>query len=275
MNRRAAVVACAIALLTGCAPEPGPTAGGERIRVLQLNLCNSGIAACHTGRATGEAAAAIRAAAPDVVTVNEACSGDLAPLRRALAATVPGAAGDAVVGAAFRAARDATTGEDYRCRNGERYGNAVLTRSPAVAAGDGVLPAQDPADPEQRTWLCLDTVSGRPLVACTSHLAYTDREVTLAQCRHLVGAVAADRDRRADGPVLVSGDLNLAAGDELDPCLPAGWTATGDGGRQHVLTGPGVAVDAVRLVDLRGATDHPGLLVEVVIPGPGRPGPPG
>jgi hypothetical protein len=35
----------------------------------------------------------------------------------------------------------------------------------------------------------------------------------------------------------------------------------GDGGQQHVIGTPGFAVSDVRSVDLRGSTDHPGLLV--------------
>ena len=74
LRRWAAVVCC----LAGCAAglvgsdaaprnlvnEVGLTPGairaerldGAPVRVLQLNLCNSGIAACYTGRSTAEAA---------------------------------------------------------------------------------------------------------------------------------------------------------------------------------------------------------------------------
>ena len=53
-------------------------------RVLQMNLCDSGIAGCYTGRSVAEATALIRAEKPDVVTVNEICRDDIAALSRAL-----------------------------------------------------------------------------------------------------------------------------------------------------------------------------------------------
>ena len=71
-----AVVGCLVTCLAGCTatvqgpnaaePAPGPSAPVAAVpvpsvRVLQLNLCNSGIAGCFTGRSTAVAAAAIRA----------------------------------------------------------------------------------------------------------------------------------------------------------------------------------------------------------------------
>jgi hypothetical protein len=63
-------------------------------------------------------------------------------------------------------------------------------------------------------------------------------------------------------PVVLGADLNLGPDDpELDSCLPAGHTRVDDGGPQYVVATPGLAVTDHRLVDLRGSTDHPGLLV--------------
>lgn len=226
------------------------------VRLLQLNLCSSGIAACYTGRSTAEAAAVLRAEAPDLVTLNEVCGDDVEVLERALAEALPGAA----VTSAFQPARDATTGEPYRCRNGEQYGNGLLSRW-AATAESGIHPAQDPADPEQRSWLCLD-VASPALSACTTHLAYTRRDVAVAQCRYLFDEVVAPRRERA--PVVVGGDLNLGPADapDLRSCFPAGSTAVDDGGGpQVVVAAPGLAVAGSGTIDLRGATDHPGLLV--------------
>lgn len=234
------------------APAPVPPA----VRLLQLNLCSSGIAACYTGRSTDEAAAVLRAEAPDLVTLNEVCGDDVEVLERALAEAAPGAA----VTSAFQPARDATTGEPYRCRNGEQYGNGLLSRWAATAEG-GIHPAQDAADPEQRSWLCLD-VASPALSACTTHLAYTRRDVAVAQCRYLFDEVVAPRRERA--PVVVGGDLNLGPADDPDlrSCFPAGSTAVDDGGGpQVVVAAPGLAVAGSGTIDLRGATDHPGLLV--------------
>lgn len=265
---RAAPLVLLVAGLSACAttaavapPAPALAPGAvpatvvppDAVRVLQLNLCSSGIAGCFTGRATAEAAALLRAEAPDLVTLNEVCADDVEVLDRALAEGVPGGG----VTSAFQPARDATTGEPYRCRNGEQYGIGLVSRWPATADG-GIHPAQDAADPEQRVWLCLDPAAPLPAV-CTSHLAYTRRDVAQAQCRHLFGEVVAAR--RA--PVVVGGDLNLGAADgpDLRSCLPVGSGAVDDGGPQVVAVTPGLAVADVQTLDLRGATDHPALLV--------------
>src|SRR4051812_5360187 len=90
---RAALVGLAIGVVTGCtaaattsttakpysmglSPDAPTAAAGvppAPVRLLQLNLCNSGIAACYTGRSVAEAATVIRAEAPDLVTLNEIC----------------------------------------------------------------------------------------------------------------------------------------------------------------------------------------------------------
>ena len=130
-------------------PGPSTPAGGvpaAPVRVLQLNLCSSGIAACYTGRSTAEAAAVIRAETPDLVTLNEVCQDDVSTLQRALADVVPGGA----VVSAFQAARDGRTGDAYRCRNGQQYGIGLVSRWPSVpgsSAGGGIYPTQDSGRP--------------------------------------------------------------------------------------------------------------------------------
>ena len=283
---RAAVVGCLVACLVGCTamttgsnavgPPPGPPhpAGVHTglVRVLQLNLCSSGIAGCYTGRSTAEAAAVIRAEAPDLVTLNEVCQDDVATLERALADVVPGG----VVASAFRAARDGRTGEAYRCRNGQQYGIGLVSRWPLVpgsSAGGGIYPAQDRDDPEERAWLCLDVAATPAVAVCTTHLAYTKREVTIAQCRYLFGTVIAGlRARDGAASLVLGGDLNLGSGDSADlrSCLPAGSATADDGGQQHVVVTPEFVVDSARTIDLRGATDHPALLVTLAPQRAGR-----
>jgi Endonuclease/Exonuclease/phosphatase family len=272
-----AVVGCLVAGLVGCtttatganragAPPPPPTpAGGvpaTPVRVLQLNLCGSGIAACYTGRSTAAAAAVIRAETPDLVTLNEVCQDDVSTLQRALAEVVPG--GAAV--SAFQAARDRRTGDAYRCRNGQQYGIGVVSRWPSVpgsSAGAGIYPTQDRDDPEQRAWLCLDVAATPAVAVCTTHLAYTKREVAAAQCRYLFGTVIAQLRARDRAPLVLGGDLNLGSGDspDLKACLPPGSALVDDGGEQHVVATPEFIVDSSQTIDLRGTTDHPGLLV--------------
>lgn len=283
---RAVVVGCLIAAVTACAPATGsstpapnavPTTAGSSVasasaaaarepapvRVLQLNLCSSGIAGCFTGRSTERAAAVLRAEAPDLVTLNEACQDDVADLERALADAVP----DGRVTSAFQPARDGRTGEPYRCRNGRQYGIGLLSRWPSVPGADpngGIYPAQDRDDPEERAWLCVDAAADPPVAVCTTHLAYTKREVAGAQCRYLFDTVIAEiRARDGAVPVVLGGDLNLGSGDDPDlkACLPPGSALVDDGGQQHVIATPEYAVADHRTIDLRGTTDHPGLLV--------------
>jgi endonuclease/exonuclease/phosphatase (EEP) superfamily protein YafD len=273
-----AVVGGLVALLVGCTTMPtgsgaaGPTQApptraadtpAAPVRVLQLNLCNSGIASCYTGRSAAQAAAVIRAEAPDLVTLNEICQDDVAALRQALADAVPGAA----VVSAFQPARNARTQDAYQCRNGRQYGIGVLSRWPSVpgpSATRGIYPAQDPEDPEQRAWLCLDVAATPAVAVCTTHLAYTERQIAVAQCRYLFGTVIADmRTKDETAPVVLGGDLNLGSGDSADlrSCLPPGAVLVDDGGQQHVVATPGFVVSDLRTIDLHGATDHPGLLV--------------
>jgi endonuclease/exonuclease/phosphatase family metal-dependent hydrolase len=243
-------------------PAPEPPAP---VRVLQLNLCSSGIAGCFTGRgrSTERAAAVIRAEKPDLVTLNEACQDDVTALEQALADAAP----DAAVVSAFQPARDGRTGEPYRCRNGRQYGIGLLSRWPSVpgsAVNGGIYPAQDQEDPEERAWLCLDAASDPPVAVCTTHLAYTKREVAGAQCRYLFDTVIAEiRARDGAAPVVLGGDLNLGSGDDPDlkACLPPNSALVDDGGQQHVIATPEYVVDAHETIDLGDTTDHPGLLV--------------
>jgi len=273
-----------VVVVAGCAPSPraipGPTAAGSTavvapapalapaapLRVLQLNLCSSGIAGCYTGRSTDQAATVIRAEAPDLVTLNEVCQDDVADLERVLAAAVP----DATVVSAFQPARNGRTGEPYRCRNGRQYGIGLLSRWPSVpgsTAGGGIYPAQDRDDPEERAWLCLDAAATPPVAVCTTHLAYTKREVAGAQCRYLFETVIGGiRARDGTAPVVLGADLNLGNGDDPDltACLPPGSALVDDGGQQHVVATPEYVVADHRTVDLRDTTDHPGLLVTLI-----------
>jgi endonuclease/exonuclease/phosphatase family metal-dependent hydrolase len=239
---------------------------GPPVRLLQMNLCNSGIAGCFTGRAVTEGAALIRAEVPDVVTLNEVCRGDVAELERALDEATSGgtASGE------FQPARDRRTGMPYACRDGTDFGNAVLSRTSSRLASSGVHPVQDPDDPEERSWLCLDVPaelrenSGPVLTVCTTHPAYTDPDVALAQCRHTVDSVADDLKARPEArPVVVAGDLNLAPGPDLASCLPTDAAVVADdGGTQHVVLRTPADVDT-RTVDLNGSTDHPALVATV------------
>ncbi|MBQ1049080.1 endonuclease/exonuclease/phosphatase family protein [Micromonospora sp. C51] len=264
-----ALVSVAV-LLAGCSVV-APVAPAP-LRVLQLNLCNSGMATgCYTGRSVARAAEVIRAEAPDIVTLNEICSGDVDTLERVMTEVH-----DGTVVAAFQPARNGRTGEPYRCVNGQQYGVGVLTHI-AAPAGDhevhaGIYPAQDPADPEQRAWLC---VEARTLFfACTTHLAYTSSTLALAQCAHLVGT--AIPQLHADGryrPTVVSGDLNLRQGGTPDvrSCVPEDYRHRHDGGVQQFMATADLRIEATRSVSMERTTDHAAFLVTLTLPGQGDP----
>ncbi|MGC5051462.1 endonuclease/exonuclease/phosphatase family protein [Micromonospora sp. DT48] len=259
------------ALLTDCSTVETATAQ-TRMRVLQLNLCNSGMATgCYTGRAVARAAEVIRAETPDVVTLNEICADDVDALERVMTQVH-----DGTVVAAFQPARNGRTGEPYRCLNGQQYGVGVLTHIPG-SGGDhevhaGIYPAQDPADPEQRAWLCVEA-SGL-FFACTTHLAYTSSTLALAQCAHLVGT--AIPRLHADGryrPTVVSGDLNLRHGGTPDvrSCVPADYHHRHDGGVQQFMATADLRIDVTRPVSMERTTDHAAFLVRLTLPGQGDP----
>lgn len=253
----------AVGCLLGLAGSlTGHPPAGEVLRrpfaVLQLNLCNSGMAGCFTGgRAVTRAADLIRQDRPDVVTLVEVCRADVAALDRAMR----GLRRDGTVVSTFRATGDRPADGPTRCTNGDEFGVGVVARVPAPyrghRVGSGVYARQDPTDPEIRVWTCLD-VPGQ-FRACVTHLAAIGGGIPLDQCRELVAAAF-------DGsplPVVVGGDFNLVPRGRADirDCVPAGAARVDDGGVQNVVTGPGFAVTGQRLLDVRGTTDHVGLLV--------------
>ena len=67
--------------------------------------------------------------------------------------------------------------------------------------------------------------------------------------------------------MVLGGDLNLGSGDSADlrSCLPAASALVDDGGVQHVVATPEFVVSDSERIDLRGTTDHPGLLVTLTL----------
>jgi hypothetical protein len=255
--RLAAAVCLSAGTLAGSV-SPGQVA--PPIRVLQINLCGSGIAACHSDRSVPTAADLIGAVRPDVVTLNEVCQDHVTALGRALDAARGGS-----VGWAFQAAWDRRTGAAFRCRDGQPYGIGVIVHSsrpwPSAARFGGLYPMQDARDPEERAWLCLDAGD---YLSCTTHLAYLDPAVALAQCGHLFGTVIPSvRSRSASAPTVIGADLNLRWGSVPDgrPCVPSGYRRVGDEAVQHVVASTEFTIRATRLLDLAATTDHSGLLV--------------
>ncbi|MEV4123143.1 endonuclease/exonuclease/phosphatase family protein [Micromonospora sp. NPDC049645] len=268
--RRTLAIGCLLAAgalpATPTVTAPTEGAGTTTLRMLQMNLCNSGRAGCYTGRAMARAVEVISIEAPDLVTLNEICADDLPVLRGAFATVHPGRR----VVAAFQAAGDRPSGNDTRCRNGERFGVGVLTQAPTSGSPHtvyrGIHPTQDLADPEERAWLCVDV--DEALLACTTHLSATGDRVALTQCDQLLDTILPTISRTAgDRPVVLGGDLNLLAGHDPDvrSCTPPGHQRIGDGRLQHVMATTGITLCCRRLVPMHGVTDHAGLLTTLTV----------
>jgi len=245
---------------------------GTAFVALQLNLCNSGEAACYArynnGRSVAEAAAVIADRRPDVVTLNEVCRSDVTDgLHPALARNFPG---ERTFAEFLPAGDPANGGRPYRCRNGEEYGIGVIGRVPAATANvpirvfKGRYPQQDPGSGELRVWLCVAAPAS--YAACTTHLAATSAPLAMRQCRHLLN-VEVPAMRAAIGarvPVVVAGDLNLRYGGSPNAqgCVPRGWFRRGDGHVQHFMATGNLTIGSGTRVDLRH-TDHRGWQVAV------------
>jgi hypothetical protein len=227
------------------------TPAATAVTVLQLNICHSGVADCYTGAepVLAKAESVIASTRPQVVSVNEACEGDVPRLRAATGPSV----------AAFVAAEH-RDGTPVTCTNGERYGNILLVVD-ALAGGPaetGRYAAQDDGN-EMRVWACLPAGS---VSACTTHLSARSGTVALAQCRELMARAAG---YAAAGPVV--GGRAQHQPDQGGPAAHAGnrdgFYRKGDGEVQHVFATTSLTFVDGRTIDMDGTTDHPGWLVSL------------
>jgi hypothetical protein len=256
----------------GAAASTGAAASSLPTRypfwVLQLNLCNSGLAGCYDGgKAVPEAATVIQGSAPDVVTLNEVCSGDVPQL----SSTLAGVYGGSTVVWAFQAAVDRRTGAAYKCKNGQDYGIGLVVHVPGTYAGHrvfgGIYASQDTGSAEERAWLCIHATGS--FYACTTHLASTSGSVALAQCQDLMNQVI-PTVRAGDGgyaPTVVGGDLNLKfrGSPDAQRCVPAGYFRKGDGDVQHILATSDFTFSSSRTIGM-SHTDHDGWFVALTAP---------
>lgn len=236
--------------------------------VLQLNLCNSGIASCYDGgKSVPEAATAIQGSAPDVVTLNEICQSDVVQLSNTLAAVYSGS----TVVWAFKAAGDRRTGAPYKCKNGQDYGIGLVVHVPGTYSGhqifSGLYASQDTASAEQRAWLCLHATGG--FYACTTHLASTSGTVALSQCKDLMNSLIPSV-RSSDGgyaPTVIGGDLNMKfkGSPNAQDCVPAGYFRKGDSDVQHIMATTDFAFSSSRRIGM-SHTDHDGWFVALTAP---------
>jgi endonuclease/exonuclease/phosphatase family metal-dependent hydrolase len=222
---------------------------------MQMNLCLSGLAGCY-GKVdypagVEEAVAWIREAHPDAVTVNEACSGDVALIARR-------------TGYHLRFSRVIYFGRSLRCidpRDRGVFGDAVLIKAGVVSAQSQAFKAQ--AGPERRRWLCVSTQVR--VDVCTAHLASHETDEVTAndpQCTELRVVLARRATARA---VIFAGDVN-----RLPSCAPRGfWTRTDRSARQDPGSQHAYGTSALRSpsTEVLPAThsDHDVLLVRAYL----------
>jgi endonuclease/exonuclease/phosphatase family metal-dependent hydrolase len=270
----ATLVALAVAASTALGPVPaarapeGPATSGlaSGYTVLQMNLCLSGAAACFGRTAypsvVDEAAAQVVEQDAEAVTLNEACSGDVAELARR-------------TGYRMRFAAVLSEGAPVPCvRPGGRgvFGLAVLTEARVSAARDRAFEVH--AGAEERRWLCVTTE--RRTTVCSAHLGTRDSAVARAfndaECRELRTVL-----ERYDGagPTVFGGDVN-----RREPCAPVTmWTRddTAAGqlpGIQHVYGSTSLGAPAARVATAT-YTDHDFLAASMpapTVPAPAAPG---
>lgn len=236
-------------LLSGFLAVTSTATAATTVKVLQLNICHSGVAGCYTGAepVMAKAVSVIGSTKPQVLSVNEACSGDVARLQAAMGAS------QAVFVAAQR--RD---GAPVTCTNGQQYGNIVIVVSALAGStpATGRYTAQDSGN-EMRVWACLPAGA---LSACTTHLSASSGSVALAQCKELLARAVG-----LPGPTVVSGDMNLRyqGSPNVQDCNPAGFYRKGDGDVQHVFASTNLTFVSGTKISMSGTTDHPAWLVTV------------
>jgi len=231
-----AVALSAVVLMTSVAAVPAGAA--TTFVLLQMNLCNSGVARppCYSfGRAVDEAVEKIHRYPPELVTLQEVCHDDLyarhswGRLARAMADLY----GSRHISVGFVPAFNRDTNDWYRCANGELYGVALLVHDTGLDLHDGWYGNQDSSE-ETRAWACTTVIKGR-LTGCTTHLS-THPDVAMRQCHELMSILAAPW---VLPEVIVAGDFNLSSAPgrphDVQDCALANYDRRGDGALQQVF----------------------------------------
>jgi endonuclease/exonuclease/phosphatase family metal-dependent hydrolase len=259
---------------SGVAPDE--FGGGASFWVLQMNLCDSGKAACwhmNNGDPVPEAATLIRDNYPDVVSLNEMCTGDMQPLINAMQADYPGD----FVTAGWEYVWDRGADGPIQCEHGKgSYIDAIIAHVAMdeywSGSGGGIYSEQDGGN-EERGYFCDIEPSGF-WQACTTHLSSTDAHVAFDQCTTLLGVFVPDNWRDVQkAPTVVAGDLNMTwdgGADSAQNCNDAvsqegSWFRKGDDDVQHVFATTNFGYQFTQTFHMEH-TDHPALLVGLTYP---------
>ena len=241
-----------------------------RLRLMTYNVRSCTAAGC--GGAVDRVAAAIAAAEPDVVALQEVEAGAARSGFRHQTQELAGRLG-------WRSHFQPAMQGD----GGGGFGNALLSRLPLRLEASGLLPQLHVGvvrEPRGASWHAVE-VGGRELQVLVTHLGLTRRE-RLAQIEALLGPRWMG-DPRCAGPRLLCGDLNCRPGSPehrrleqtmVDAALvapPAGGSATFPALRplvrlDHVLVSPDVRVlrtTVPRSRELRRASDHLPLIADL------------
>ncbi|MBP2336587.1 endonuclease/exonuclease/phosphatase family protein [Saccharothrix coeruleofusca] len=229
------------------AAQAQPREGRPPYSLLHMNVCSSGYAGCYPRTEypaiVDEVVERIRANDVNAVTLNEACSGDVAAVA-------------ARTGYHFRFATVVYRGAPLACKSPEGrgvFGNAVLVKEAIRASEDAPFSVFNGV--EQRRWLCVTTARG--VDVCTTHLSTGGEapgSANSVQCAELT-ALLASRVR----PTVFAGDVNRRTS-----CAPPDhWTltdaeATQAPGIQHAygdLAAPRLEIEPTT------HTDHDALVV--------------
>lgn len=254
LRRAAAATASVVCLVVTLMGVPTVAAAApSAYSVLQINLCNSGLADCYTGRATDAAGELIAARLPSVVTVNEMCSTDIDAIK---------------LRTGYNDFETFTQSGTQFCKDGKGlYGNAMLfPPGTSVSGYRSFRYAAQNHDKEKRTLSCA-VADG--VAVCVTHLSRNRDDGKLRADDLKIRASQADEMSRyigtqlGAGPRILGGDWNMKHGGNPDAqeFVPAGMFRKGDGNVQHVLASSAhFRFERVREMDLSW-TDHPGFQV--------------
>ena len=197
----------------------------------------------------------IRSSKPHVLSVNEACEGDVDRLRPAMGPAR----------ALFVAARNLDGTPTLCTGSDQEYGNIIMVTDGLAGTTEetGTYTAQYRATDghlELRSWACLPAAG---LSACTTHLSSDSAPTALAQCQDLMNRAAGYPQ-----PAVVLGDFNLKdqGSPSMRDCDPTGFSRRSDGSVQHLYASDGLSFTQTTKIDMAGTTDHPGLLATLTNP---------